>query len=696
MVENRDDEKKLRSVASERTQSSLRERRRAEDALREHVRALEQSEAALRESEARYRAIFDGAAVSLWEEDFSGIYAAIDELRRQGVNDFRRYFAEHPGFVEKAQGLIRVLAVNDTSVKMFEASEESELLGSLPRIFVPESIPVFIEELMTVAEGRTFLQSEALLATVGGNRIWTLFTMTLRPSAESPGRVLFSLLDITEKKRAEDELRRTEDRLRFVMDSAPQKIFTARPGGEVEYLSPQWTEFSGISFQQLGQWGWTNLVHPDDVAENVKAWQHSLETGEPFQFEHRLRRADGEYRWHLSRALPMRNAEGEIVLWVGSNSDVHEVKEADRRKNEFLAMLAHELRNPLAPIRNALNVMRLKDGDAESVRAASEMMERQVSLMVRLVDDLLDVSRIDQGRIELRKARTELAAVVSQSVEAARSLVQAMQHDLTITVPSQPLHLDADPARLAQMVGNLLSNACKFTERRGRIRLTVEREGDQAVVRVQDNGIGIAAEQLGRIFDMFMQVDTSLERSGSGLGIGLTLVKKLVEMHGGSVEANSAGVGQGSEFVLRLPLLVETAAALAQGPTASEPAPSTPRRILIVDDNRDSAESLALLLGITGNQTQTAFDGLEAVEAAEKFKPELVLLDIGLPKLNGYEACRRIRKERWSQGMMLVALTGWGQEEDRTRASEAGFDGYLVKPVDYAALKKLMASLPSL
>jgi two-component system CheB/CheR fusion protein len=658
------------------------------------VRALEQSEAALRESEARYRAIFDGAAVSLWEEDFSGIFAAIEDLRSRGVKDFRRYFDEHPEFVEMAQGLIRVLAVNDTSVKMFEASDASELLGSLPRIFVPESIPVFIEELMTVAEGRTFLQSEALLATVRGNRIWTLFTMSLRPSAETPGRALFSLLDITETKRAEEELRRTEDRLRFVMDSAPQKVFTARPGGELEYLSPQWTEFSGISFQQLGRWGWTNLVHPDDVAENVKAWQHSLESGEPFQFEHRLRRADGEYRWHLSRALPMRNPQGEIVLWVGSNTDVHEVKEADRRKNEFLAMLAHELRNPLAPIRNSLHVMRLKGGDAESVQAASEMMERQVGQMVRLVDDLLDVSRISQGRLELRKERTELGGVVSQSVEAARSLVQAMQHDLTVTPPSQPLYLDADPARLAQVVGNLLSNACKFTERRGRIRLTVERESDQAVVRVQDNGIGIAAEQLGRIFDMFMQVDTSLERSVSGLGIGLTLVKKLVEMHGGSVEAHSAGVGQGSEFVLRLPLLVETAAARAARPAGGESASATPRRILIVDDNRDSAESLALLLGITGNQTHTAYDGLEAVEAAEKLKPDLVLLDIGLPKLNGYEACRRIREQAWSRGIKLVALTGWGQEEDRSRASDAGFDGYMVKPVDYAALKKLLASLP--
>jgi two-component system CheB/CheR fusion protein len=695
MVPNKGDEKKLHRAARESSAGARRKPRRVGSALRERALALEQSEAALRASEARYRAIFDGAAVSLWEEDFSGVYAAIEDLRRKGVTDFRRHFEEHPDFVEMAQGLIQVLAVNDASVKMFEARDKSELLGSLPRIFVPESIPVFIEELMTVAEGRTFLQDEALLATVRGNRIWTLFTMMLRPSVETPGRVLFSLLDITERKQAEEELRKAEDRLRFVMDQAPQKIFTARPNGEVDYIGPQWAEFTGMSLDDLRRWGWPNLIHRDDVAENVKAWQHSLETGEPFQFEHRFRRADGEYRWHLSRALPMRNARGEIVLWVGSNTDVHEVKEADRRKNEFLAMLAHELRNPLAPIRNSLHVMQLKGGEAESVQAASEMMERQVGQMVRLVDDLLDVSRISQGRLELRKERTELAAVVSQAVEAARSLLAAEQHDLSITLPSQPLYLDADPVRLAQVVGNLLSNACKFTHRGGRIRLEVEREGDQAVVRVQDNGIGIAGEQLGRIFDLFMQVDTSLERSVSGLGIGLTLVKKLVELHGGAVEAKSAGVGRGSEFVLRLPLLLETAAARAAGPAAGESAFATPRRILIVDDNRDAAESLALLLGITGNQTQTAYDGLEAVETAEKFKPDLVLLDIGLPKLNGYEACRRIREQPWSRGMKLVALTGWGQEEDRSRASDAGFDSYMVKPVDYAALKALLSSLPS-
>ncbi|MDQ3582152.1 MAG: PAS domain-containing sensor histidine kinase [Pseudomonadota bacterium] len=359
----------------------------------------------------------------------------------------------------------------------------------------------------------------------------------------------------------------------------PQKIFTAKPNGDVDYFNPIWTEFTGLTFEHIRDWGCTQFIHPDDVAENVRVWQQSIDTGEPFQFEHRFRRADGEYRWHLSRAVPMRDAEGRIVMWIGSNTDIHEQRqtanrlrllaadlvESDRRKNEFLAMLAHELRNPLAPIRNALQVMRLTGGDGEAVHSAFEMMERQVGQMVRLVDDLLDVSRISRGKIELRKERVELASIVYHAVEACRPAMECADHDLTSTLPPQPVYLNADATRLAQVVGNLLNNACKFTDKGGRIWLTVEREpprsppsqggvGGVAVIRVRDTGIGIPPDELPRIFEAFVQVDTSLERSVSGLGIGLTLVKSVVEMHGGTVEAYSAGVGQGSELVVRLPL----------------------------------------------------------------------------------------------------------------------------------------------
>jgi PAS domain S-box-containing protein len=511
-----------------------------------------------------------------------------------------------------------------------------------------------------------------------------------------------NIRDITERRQMQVRLREAEQRLRFVMDSMPQKIFTAKPNGDVDYFNPIWTHYTGLSFEQIRDWGWTQFIHPDDVAENVRVWKRSIDFVEPFQFEHRFRRADGEYRWHISRAVSLRDAEGKVVMWVGSDTDIHEqrqmadelqkhaaeLSEADRRKSEFLAMLAHELRNPLAPIRNGVQILRL-GGDDRAVRAVSEMMDRQVGQMVRLVDDLLDVSRISRGKIELRMERVELASVVHHAVEAARSLYKSMNHDLTVSLPSQPIYLNGDPARLTQVVGNLLNNACKFTDKGGRIRLTVEREGEQTVIRVQDNGIGIATDQLPRIFDMFTQVDSSLERSTSGLGIGLSLVENLVEMHGGTVEVHSAGLGQGSEFVVCLPVLIETP---KRPPdlTVSEPTP-TARRILVVDDNRDSAKSLAMLLKLTGHETHTAYDGLEAVAAAAALRPEVVLLDIGLPKLNGYEAARQLRQQPWGKGMVLVALTGLGQEEDRQRSEEVGFDAHMVKPIDIDGLQSLLA-----
>lgn len=366
-----------------------------------------------------------------------------------------------------------------------------------------------------------------------------------------------------------------------------------------------------------------------------------------------------------------------------------DLAEADRHKNEFLAMLAHELRNPLAPICNALEIMRLTGGNGE----AAEMLDRQVGQMVRLVDDLLDVSRISRGKIELRKGRIELASAVHHAVEAARPLIASMGQELTVTLPRGPIYLNADPTRLAQVVGNLVNNACKYTGRGGRIRLTVEREGEQAVMAIRDNGIGIAADQLPLIFDMFSQVRGPLLGSQGGLGIGLTLVKRLVEMHDGTVEARSAGVGQGSEFVVRLPIAAAAPEPPAPEPTVGEPATPTARRILVVDDNPDTATSLATLLELTGNETHIAHDGLEAVAAAAAFRPDIVLLDIGLPKMDGFEAARKIRAEPWGRTMVLVALTGWGQEEDRRESRESGFDGHMVKPVDFAALKKLLAEL---
>jgi PAS domain S-box-containing protein len=370
------------------------------------------------------------------------------------------------------------------------------------------------------------------------------------------------------------------------------------------------------------------------------------------------------------------------------------LRRADRQKDEFLATLAHELRNPLAPVRNAIQILRLKGPLSPDVQWARDVIDRQMQQMTRLIDDLMDLSRITRNRIELRKGRVDLARVLHGAVETSRPLIDGSGHELSVLLPPEPLYVDADPARLAQVFANLLNNAARYSERHGRIVLKAERQGSDVAVSVRDQGIGIPEEMLPRIFDSFTQVNRSLERSQGGLGIGLTLVKRLVEMHGGSVAAHSDGAGRGSEFVVRLPVPIAFA---APGSPArpDEPVTDAPAccRLLIVDDNNDAATSLGMMLRILGYETRTAGDGLAGLEAAAEFRPDVLLLDIGMPKLNGYDVARRIREQPWGKGPVLIAVTGWGQAEDRQRSSEAGFDHHLVKPVDPAALTKLLASL---
>jgi signal transduction histidine kinase len=441
----------------------------------------------------------------------------------------------------------------------------------------------------------------------------------------------------------------------------------------------------------------------------------------------RVRARTGAWPWLESHAMPLFGDNGEYAGHVGFSLDVTERRqyeefpsEADRHKNEFLAMLAHELRNPLAPILASIGILRRAkslqvaegldhrraQGTGEESPHASldlnpgvdnalNVLQRQVDQMVRLVDDLLDAARISRGKLELRRERVELSSIVGQAVEAARPLCERRNHHLTVTIPSGPIYLNADPARIFQIVNNLLNNACKFTPRGGHIWLTVERENasedacaeaastrlaSQVAIRVRDTGIGIAADEFGHVFDLFTQIDMSLERSFTGLGIGLTLVKTFAEMHGGAVEVSSAGVGQGCEFVVCLPMLGE-AEAPASPPPATEAAVTTSLRILIVDDNHDSADMLAMLLQFSGHETHTAHDGLAAVMAAAKLQPDVIFLDIGLLVLNGYEAARRIREQPQGERPVLVALTGWGQEEDRRQSRDAGFDAHMVKPI---------------
>ncbi len=397
-------------------------------------------------------------------------------------------------------------------------------------------------------------------------------------------------------------------------------------------------------------------------------------------------------RYDASDLRVAQDLASRAAVAIQNASLYRALKEADRRKDEFLATLAHELRNPLAPIRNALQIMKLS-GEREAGEQARSLMERQLGQLVRLVDDLMDVSRISRNKLELRRERVELARVVESAVETSRPLVDQQGHRLTVTLPPEPVYLDADLTRLAQVFMNLLNNSAKYTEPGGRIWLTAERQGSDVVVSVRDTGMGIPKDKLPGVFELFSQVEGTMFRSQGGLGIGLSLVKRLVEMHGGSITAHSEGPGRGSTFTVRLPVLSEALRPHQEGERREEAAPTTALRILIVDDNRDSADSLGMMLRLLGNDIQTAYDGVEAVAVAEASRPHVVLLDIGLPRQNGYEACRRIREHPWGRGMVLIALTGWGQESDVRRSHEAGFDHHMVKPVDPNALMKLLASL---
>jgi PAS domain S-box-containing protein len=412
-----------------------------------------------------------------------------------------------------------------------------------------------------------------------------------------------------------------------------------------------------------------------------------------------VERPDGSRLTALAHANPFQDETGRVFGAVNVLVDISERKRveealraADRNKNDFLAMLAHELRNPLAPLRNGLEIMR-RAGVQGSVSAeAYTMMERQLGHMVRLIDDLLDVSRITRGKVKLQKERIDIATVVQDAVETSRQLIDAAGHHLSVQLPQRPVFISADRTRLAQVFANLLNNSAKYTPPGGHIQLTVRRLGTDVVVSVKDDGTGIQPDMLAKVFEAFMQADRSLERSQGGLGIGLSLVKGLVQMHGGTVEARSDGPGRGSEFIVRLSdALAPAPGTSSRGVRAANGGPAY--RILIVDDNRDAAVSLAMMLRLMGHETLTVHDGEAAVESAAAFQPDIVLLDIGLPKLNGYDACREIRAQEGGASIVLIALTGWGQDEDKRHSREAGFNFHMIKPVDPEALDRLLAGL---
>ena len=530
------------------------------------------------------------------------------------------------------------------------------------------------------------------------------FTLPVR-SADEIGALSLGFNEMTaairdrraERDEAERALRESEERSRQIAESLPQLVWTCRPDGYCDYLGPQWVDYTGIPEAQNLGFSWVDCVHPDDRASLMKVWNGVVERGTMLDVAFRLRHRDGVYRWFRTRAVPLRGEDGRIVKWFGTNTDIDEaqraeeaLRSADRRKDEFLAMLGHELRNPLSAIANAVNLWRSTPGDAESADLTGGIIERQTANLTRLVDDLLDVARISEGKIELRKAPVELDVVVSRAVEAVRPLIEERRHQLDLSLSGwDKIRVQADSTRLEQVVINLVTNAAKYTPEGGRITVVVRQERRDAIISVMDNGIGIAAEMLSAIFELFTQGDLGLARTMGGLGIGLSLCRQLVELHGGSISVHSKGRGEGASFTVRLPLLTDDTPMPVSKSPVSSPRAVRSRRVLLVDDNEDTVHSLARLLKLRGHEVATAYDGLAALKQAQEFQPDIFLLDIGLPGLDGYALARRLRLEGFADTPM-IAISGYAQQGDRERAREAGFDRHFSKPINFEALAALL------
>ena len=533
-----------------------------------------------------------------------------------------------------------------------------------------------------------------------GRTLWIHARGGLRRDASgTPTHLVGINFDVTERKQAEQNLHESEERFRLLAKNIDQVFWFEELDPErVLYVSPAFEQIWGVSADRLyaNARVWVDRIHPADRSKVQQAFDDWL-TGraERYDVEYRLSGRNGEVRWINDRGIVIGYREGRPYKLSGIATDITERKQveeerrvADRRKDEFIAILAHELRNPLAPIRNVVNLLQRQSLDP-NVGRARDVISRQIDHLTRLIDDLLDVSRITSDKLELRKERVNLAEVVNLAVESSHPLIDQHQHKLSLVLPGKPIYLNADKLRLAQVLMNLLTNAAKYTPEGGRITLSAEPNGEEVALRVTDNGVGIDPDQLSQIFDMFYQANRSYEQLHGGLGIGLTLTRRLVEMHGGQVEAHSAGMNQGSEFVVRLPIFRGQLQPQEEA-ASTEATRTTGRRILVVDDYGENAETLAELLRVDGNEVEIAHDGLKAVEIAETFRPAVVLLDIGMPKLNGYEAARKIREQTWGKDMVLIAVTGWGGENDRNRSREAGFNAHLLKPVNYPELAKLI------
>jgi PAS domain S-box-containing protein len=624
-------------------------------AVTEFVRAREE---ALRESEERYRTLFANMT-----EGF-----ALGEVIHDEAGALRDF---------------RVLEINEASERHAGLRRE-DVRGRTVSEVLPNLDPSAAETIGAVVATGEPARFESYDRDL--DRHFEVFCY--RPS---PGRFAVLFTDVTQRRRFEEALRESEARFRALAEAMPQMVWTADARGKVDYLNSRWRAYTGEAADALLEDAW-RAIHPEDLGAVRERWAASARTGQPFEFEYRLRRFDGAYRWQLARGLPIRDANGAVARWFGATTDVDDLKrmhdalaDADRRKTEFLGVLSHELRNPLAPIRSSLHVLERAPPGSEAACRARQVARRQTEHLTRLVDDLLDVTRISRGKIELRRAPVDLAEIVRRAGEDHRPLLEEHGATLRIAVGREPVWVHGDATRLAQIVGNLLQNASRFTPGAGEVALSVHRRGDAAEIRVRDTGAGIEPSRIAAMFEPFTQGEQTLARTGGGLGLGLALVKGLAEAHGGSAAASSGGPGTGTEVVVRLPLV----AAAREDDPPPRPSASRGLRVLVVDDNHDAANSLAELVELFGHEAEVAYDGPEALALARARPPDVVLCDIGLPGMSGYDVARLLRSEGASP--RLVAVSGYAQPDDVRRAAEAGFERHIAKPPTPDDIERLLA-----
>ena len=587
----------------------------------------------------------------------------------------------------------------------------AEIIGKpVTTLIPPERHDEERQILSRLAKGLRIEHFETVRVTKDGRRLDV--SLTISPIRNAEGVIIGAskiARDVTPQRRAVAEVELGAIRLQLALEAARLGDWSWDIASDVLTMSARAAALFGIS--PGPNLTWTHLqqlIHPDDRERTNLAVQQAVATRADYEMEYRVRPAGSQDRWILAKGRAQYSPiDGSPQSMFGVVQDITDRKrlehelitkaeqlaELDRQKDDFIALLAHELRNPLAPIRNGLHVMRLAGDDVQKITAAREVMNRQLLHMVRLIDDLLDISRMKRSKLHLQKQRVLLSEVVANAVEVVRPAIDAAGHQLTVSLPQLPIELDADLTRIAQVLSNLLANSAKYTEPGGHITLTAAMQGPSVVITVKDDGIGIPQEALPTVFEMFAQVNRRIEQVTGGLGIGLALVKGLVEAHGGGVSAHSAGPGKGSTFTVRLPVLPPQAPRLEAEPQLRERAPARRLKVLVADDNHDGASSMAELLEMLGHEAKLAHDGEEAVALAGQFHPDLILMDVGMPRLNGLEAARRIRGEAWGQTVAIYALTGWGKETDRQRSREAGCDGHLVKPVGITALEELISEI---